>query len=47
MKALDFEGADNLRYDAANKRVYVGCGNDEKTGAIATIDAVTNKRRDV
>ena len=45
---VDFAGgADNLRYDAANKRVYVGCGNDEKTGAIATIDAVTNKRLDV
>ncbi len=42
---VDFEGgADNLRYDAANKRVYVGCGGDEKTGAIGTIDAVTNKR---
>jgi DNA-binding beta-propeller fold protein YncE len=45
--ALDFEGgADNLRYDAATKRVYVGCGDDEKTGAIATIDATTNKRLD-
>ncbi len=44
---VDFEGgADNLRYDAANKRVYVGCGRDEKTGAIGTIDAVTNKRLD-
>ena len=44
---VDFEGgADNLRYDAANKRVYVGCGDDEKTGAIGTIDAVTNKRLD-
>lgn len=42
---LDFEGgADNLRYDAANKRVYVACGDDEKNAAIATIDAVTNKR---
>jgi DNA-binding beta-propeller fold protein YncE len=45
--AVDFEGgADNLRYDASNKRVYVGCGNNEKTGAIGTIDAVTNKRLD-
>ncbi len=44
---VDFEGgADNLRYDAANKRVYVGCGDDEKTGAIGTIDAVTNERLD-
>lgn len=43
--AADFEGgADNLRYDAAAKRVYVGCGEDEKTGAIAMIDAVTNQR---
>ena len=42
---VDFEGgADNLRYDAVNKRVYVGCGDDDKTGAIATVDAVTNKR---
>lgn len=43
--ALDFPGgADNLRYDAATKRVYVGCGDDEKTGAIAMIDATTNQR---
>lgn len=43
---VDFPGgADNLRYDAANKRVYVACGNDQ-TGAIATIDAMTNKRLD-
>lgn len=44
---VDFEGgADNLRYDAATKRVYVGCGDDEKTGAIATVDAMTNQRLD-
>jgi hypothetical protein len=44
---VDFEGgADNLRYDAATKRVYVGCGDDEKTGAIAMIDATTNQRLD-
>lgn len=44
---LDFEGgADNLRYDAATKRVYVGCGDDEKNSAIAAIDAMTNKRLD-
>jgi hypothetical protein len=44
---VDFEGgADNLRYDAATKRVYVGCGDDEKTGAIAIIDATTNRRLD-
>ena len=42
---VDFEGgADNLRYEAASKRVYVGCGDDEKTGAIAMIDATTNQR---
>src|SRR5205807_251220 len=33
---------DNLRYDAANKRVYVGYGEDE-TGAIGAVDA-TNER---
>jgi YVTN family beta-propeller protein len=44
---IDFAGgADNLRYDAATRRVYVGCGDDEKTGAIATVDAMTNKRLD-
>ena len=44
---LDFEGgADNMRYDAATKRVYVGCGDDEKNSAIAAVDAVTNKRLD-
>lgn len=43
--AVDFPGgADNLRYDASTKRVYVGCGEDERTGAIAAIDAVTNQR---
>lgn len=43
--AVDFQGgADNLRYDAATKRVYVGCGDDEGTGAIAMIDATTNQR---
>lgn len=44
---LDFDGgADNLRYDAATKRVYVGCGDDEKKGAIAAVDAMTNQRLD-
>lgn len=44
---LDFDGgADNLRYDAATKRVYVGCGDDEKNAAIAAIDAMTSKRTD-
>jgi hypothetical protein len=36
---------DNLRYDAAEKRVYVGYG-DEKTSAIGMVDAATNKRID-
>jgi DNA-binding beta-propeller fold protein YncE len=44
---IDFPGgADNLRYDAATKRVYVGCGDDEKTSAIAVVDAMTNQRID-
>ena len=47
LTTLDFEGgADNLRYDATTKRVYVGCGDDEKTSAIAAIDATANKRLD-
>ena len=46
MTTVDFpNGADNLRYDPATRRVYVACGNDE-TGAIATIDSTTNKRLD-
>src|SRR5580700_4719865 len=45
--SLNFDGgADNMRYDAATKRVYVGCGDDEKTSAIAAVDAMTNKRLD-
>jgi WD40 repeat protein len=44
--AIDFHGdVDNLRYDAANKRVYVGYGDDE-TAAIGAVDATTNKRTD-
>jgi YVTN family beta-propeller protein len=44
LKEIDFHGdVDNLRYDATNKRVYVGYGEDE-TGAIATVDAATNER---
>jgi DNA-binding beta-propeller fold protein YncE len=47
ISTLDFEGgADNLRYDAVAKRVYVGCGDSEKNAAIAAIDATTNKRLD-
>src|ERR1700722_14448100 len=34
ISTVDFQGgADNLRYDAATKRVYVGCGDDDQTGA--------------
>jgi YVTN family beta-propeller protein len=44
LTAIDFHGdVDNLRYDAANKRVYVGYG-DEETAAIGAVDATTNKR---
>jgi hypothetical protein len=47
LSTLDFDGgADNLRYDAATKRVYVGCGDDEKNSAIAAIDAMSGKRTD-
>ncbi len=42
---IDFPGgADNMRYDPSTKRVYVGCGDNEKTGAIAMINAATNQR---
>jgi DNA-binding beta-propeller fold protein YncE len=44
--SIDFgDGVDNLRYDAAERRLYVGYG-DERTGAIAMVDAATNKRLD-
>ena len=44
IKTIDFHGdVDNLRYDAATKRVYVGYGEDE-TGAIGMVDATTNER---
>lgn len=46
IKEIDFHSdVDNLRYDAANKRVYVGYGEDD-TGAIGTVDATTNERLD-
>lgn len=42
--SIDFHGdADNLRYDAADKRVYVGYG-DNDVAAIGMIDATTHKR---
>ncbi len=44
IKSIDFHGdVDNLRYDAANQRVYVGYGEDE-TGAIGAVDAASNER---
>jgi len=44
VKEIDFHGdVDNLRYDAATHRVYVGFGEDE-TGAIGMVDATTNER---
>ena len=44
--SIDFgDDVDALRYEAADKRVYVGYG-DEKTGAIGMVDAATNKRLD-
>jgi YVTN family beta-propeller protein len=44
LTTLDFHGdVDNLRYDSATKRVYVGYGEDE-AGAIGTVDATTGKR---
>ena len=42
--SIDFgDDVDNLRYDASQKRVYVGFG-DGDTAAIGMVDAVTNKR---
>jgi DNA-binding beta-propeller fold protein YncE len=44
VKEIDFHGdVDNLRYDAATHRLYVGYGEDE-TGAIGTVDALTDDR---
>jgi len=41
-----FGDADNLRYDAAAKRIYVGYGEDEHS-AIGVVDAVSGKRLDI
>jgi DNA-binding beta-propeller fold protein YncE len=42
--AIDYNAdVDNLRYDKASKRVYVGYGDDEGA-AIGMVDAVTNQR---
>jgi len=44
VSTIDFHSdVDNLRYDIAHQRVYVGFGEDE-SGAIGTVDAVTNDR---
>jgi outer membrane protein assembly factor BamB len=44
--SIDFgDDVDNLRYDPAERRLYVGYG-DDKTGAIGMVDAATNKRID-
>lgn len=44
LTSIEFgDDVDNLRYEPEQKRVYVGYG-DRKTGAIAMVDAVTNKR---
>lgn len=46
LTTIDFhDDADNLRYDPAQKRVYVGYGDDD-TAAIGMVDATTNKRLD-
>jgi DNA-binding beta-propeller fold protein YncE len=37
------DDVDNLRYDVASKRLYVGYG-DDKAGAIGIVDSTTNKR---
>jgi len=42
--SIDFgDDVDNLRFDAVKKQVYVGYG-DKETGAIAVVDADTNRR---
>lgn len=44
MTLIDFgDDVDNLRYNATEKRLYVGYG-DGKDGAIGVVDVVTNKR---
>jgi DNA-binding beta-propeller fold protein YncE len=44
IKEIDFHGdVDNLRYDSATHRVYVGFGEDE-TGAIGMVDAASGER---
>ena len=44
--SIDFHGdVDNLRYDSAKRRVYVGYG-DEEDAAIGTVDVASNQRLD-
>ena len=44
--SIDYNAdVDNLRYDAASKRVYVGYGDEDKA-AIGMVDATTNQRLD-
>jgi DNA-binding beta-propeller fold protein YncE len=46
LKTIDIgEDADNVRYDPAEKRIYVAYGGDEG-GGIAVIEAATGKRLD-
>ena len=46
LTSIDFHGdVDNLRYDAAKKRLYVGYG-DEEEAAIGAVDVTTNTRLD-
>ncbi len=46
ISSIDFQGdVDNLRYDPAKKRIYVGFGDDEQA-AIGTVDINTNQRLD-
>ncbi len=44
--SIDYSAdVDNLRYDVASKRVYVGYGDEDKA-AIGMVDATTNQRLD-
>ena len=44
--SIDYNAdVDNLRYDVASKRVYVGYGDEDKA-AIGMVDATTNQRLD-
>ncbi len=46
LTSIDFgDDVDNLRYDVADKRIYVGYG-DKENGAVGVVDATSNKRLD-